>query len=212
MSKWWKLIQSCSRITPSTWTSSRSCVKTVHWIRWDSETGSWSKLLTNKISSWWFHFFYFHPYLGKIPYLTNIFQKGWNHQPDKICYLWVKEPADHSRKRDMIFCFRKKRQSCGDSCGWNASKWPKISITFQLMRMIEIWISTLTEVSIQTKKTLRKIQAFFEIIETHFRSLRSREILFFSHYFLKNNQRAPTYIVIYGVKLTNSVPRYRCNF
>ena len=23
--------------------------------------------------------FYFHPYLGKIPILTNIFQMGWNH-------------------------------------------------------------------------------------------------------------------------------------
>ena len=26
------------------------------------------------------HIFYFHPYLGKIPNLTNIFQMGWNHQ------------------------------------------------------------------------------------------------------------------------------------
>ena len=25
---------------------------------------------------------YFHPYLGKIPILTNIFQMGWNHQPE----------------------------------------------------------------------------------------------------------------------------------
>ena len=24
--------------------------------------------------------FYFHPYLGKIPYLTNIFEIAWNHQ------------------------------------------------------------------------------------------------------------------------------------
>ena len=24
--------------------------------------------------------FYFHPYLGKIPILTNIFEMGWNHQ------------------------------------------------------------------------------------------------------------------------------------
>ena len=33
---------------------------------------------------WWFQrFFYFHPYLGKIPNLTNIFQRGWNHQPEK---------------------------------------------------------------------------------------------------------------------------------
>ena len=26
--------------------------------------------------------FYFHPYLGKIPILTNNFQMGWNHQLD----------------------------------------------------------------------------------------------------------------------------------
>ena len=28
--------------------------------------------------------FYFHPYLGKIPILSNIFQMGWNHQLDKL--------------------------------------------------------------------------------------------------------------------------------
>ena len=28
---------------------------------------------------------YFHPYLGKISNLTNIFQMGWNHQPEKYC-------------------------------------------------------------------------------------------------------------------------------
>ena len=27
-----------------------------------------------------FKYFFFHPYLGKIPILTNIFQRGWNHQ------------------------------------------------------------------------------------------------------------------------------------
>ena len=27
-----------------------------------------------------FKYFFFHPYLGKIPILTNIFQMGWNHQ------------------------------------------------------------------------------------------------------------------------------------
>ncbi len=26
------------------------------------------------------YFFYFHPYLGKIPNLTNILQMGWNHR------------------------------------------------------------------------------------------------------------------------------------
>ena len=36
-----------------------------------------------KITGWWFQiFFYFHPYLEKVPILTNIFQMGWNHQVD----------------------------------------------------------------------------------------------------------------------------------
>ena len=29
--------------------------------------------------------FYFHPYLGKIPILTNIFRMGWNHQLVLVC-------------------------------------------------------------------------------------------------------------------------------
>ena len=47
------------------------------WSVWDVcwETSRWP------FSGWWFQiFFYFHPYLGKIPILTNIFQRGWNHQ------------------------------------------------------------------------------------------------------------------------------------
>ena len=28
--------------------------------------------------------FYFHPYLGKWSILTNIFQRGWNHQLEKV--------------------------------------------------------------------------------------------------------------------------------
>ena len=52
--------------------------------------------------------FDFHPYLGKIPILTNIFQMGWNHQPvlfpqkpgvdtdtgNRLCVFWmeVKDP------------------------------------------------------------------------------------------------------------------------
>ena len=32
------------------------------------------------LSRWWFQFFLFSPYLGKIPILFNIFQMRWNHQ------------------------------------------------------------------------------------------------------------------------------------
>ena len=35
-----------------------------------------------------FKYFYFHPYLGKIPILTNIFQRGWNHQPALVDWSW----------------------------------------------------------------------------------------------------------------------------
>ena len=33
--------------------------------------------------------FYFHPYLGLIPILTNIFQRGWNHQLVMVTQLCV---------------------------------------------------------------------------------------------------------------------------
>ena len=44
---------------------------------------------------------YFHPYLGRWPHLTNIFQRGWNHQLDYIsgesvvfvCFFWIIQPA-----------------------------------------------------------------------------------------------------------------------
>ena len=44
---------------------------------------------SNVFTSWisrrcFWKIFYFQPYLGKISKLTNIFQIGWNHQPD-IC-------------------------------------------------------------------------------------------------------------------------------
>ena len=68
-------------------------------------------------------FFYFHPYLGKISNLTNIFQMGWNHQLDicsspqtlllksypkisssrKICFLgcWNLPPKKDLQKRTL---------------------------------------------------------------------------------------------------------------
>ena len=44
--------------------------------------------------------FYFHPYLGKIPILTNIFQMGWNHQ--LVIVFWVQRPWKVSRDEDFI--------------------------------------------------------------------------------------------------------------
>ena len=41
-------------------------------------------------------FFYFHPYLGKIPNLTNIFQVGWNHQ---LVYFHIEPKIETSTKK-----------------------------------------------------------------------------------------------------------------
>ena len=48
--------------------------------------------------------FYFHPYLGKLPILTNMFQRGWNHQLVEQCLNFpgsegskpTQQPASHS--------------------------------------------------------------------------------------------------------------------
>ena len=44
-----------------------------------------------KLTSWLVvsNIFYVHPYLGKIPILTNMFQRGWNHQPTNICFSYI---------------------------------------------------------------------------------------------------------------------------
>ena len=49
----------------------------------------WCKMPTTcdlkLMTGWWYQIFViFDPYLGKIPKLTSIFQRGWNHQPDDI--------------------------------------------------------------------------------------------------------------------------------
>ena len=39
-----------------------------------------------------FKYFYFHPYFGKWSILTNIFQMGWNHQPEKVIVVYDDHP------------------------------------------------------------------------------------------------------------------------
>ena len=49
------------------------------------------KLRLSKWSVFWVvvsNILYFHPYLGKIPILTNIFQMGWNHQLFFLYQTW----------------------------------------------------------------------------------------------------------------------------
>ena len=49
--------------------------------------------------------FYFHPYLGKIFILTNIFQIGWNHQLDLLLRTHWCRPM-----MDRCHCFRLRRR------------------------------------------------------------------------------------------------------
>ena len=60
--------------------------RTVRRVSFSNQDSSFNQLMTR----WWFQtFFIFHPYLGKIPILTNIFQMGWNHRPDDD--IWGKK-------------------------------------------------------------------------------------------------------------------------
>ena len=63
--------------------------------------------------------FYFHPYLGKISNLTNIFQMGWNHQPDDVCFLFLEptQPGDN-------FCAIRQRKS-----RWSENEWRKNGVS-----------------------------------------------------------------------------------
>ena len=59
---------------------SRHCV--CHFFMW-ALSNTEQNLRKLKKTRWWQlkYFFYVHLYLGKISNLTNIFQRGWNHQP-----------------------------------------------------------------------------------------------------------------------------------
>ena len=56
-------------------------------------------------SGWWLNIFYFHPYLGKISKLTNIFQMGWNHQPVMIIVYYGLGHASLVHSGEIIYSF-----------------------------------------------------------------------------------------------------------
>ena len=53
--------------------------------------------------------FYFHPYLGKIPNLTNIFHRGWNHQ---LALLWFSLFMFFSMTSFFLWVFVDPKQPC----------------------------------------------------------------------------------------------------
>ena len=111
--------KTCQRI----WTLQKSARRITEWFYWvplnlpllgvpTSNTtlkGGCDLMFTlfGKMTRWWFHFFnYFHPYLGKIPNLTNIFQMGCNHQLDDhrlFCCFWL---LISEKRRNQVISLR----------------------------------------------------------------------------------------------------------
>ena len=67
--------------------------------------------------------FYFHPYLGKIPILTSIFQLGWfNHQLDMLSLEALGPGYDSHQKYDNsrgLFFLQKSPQLGGMRVNWS---------------------------------------------------------------------------------------------
>ena len=65
----------------------KSCANTLMfelnmWVFWGL-LRVYEKLYVQDKTGWWFqNVLYFHPYLAKWSNLTNIFQRGWSHQPE----------------------------------------------------------------------------------------------------------------------------------
>ena len=75
-------------------------------VGWRAEIPNLPNLMTwiHWISGWWFQIFViFHPYLEKIPILTHIFQRGWNHQLD-----FFKKHGGHHSAFCCLFFWRSK--------------------------------------------------------------------------------------------------------
>ena len=68
------------------------------------EVGEQSKYYIAKLGGGFKHF-YFHPYLGKIPILTNIFQMGWNHQLVNLCtFYYLLDTYGPDFNKSEIWC------------------------------------------------------------------------------------------------------------
>ena len=70
-------------------------------------------------------FFYFHPYLGKIPILTNIVQRGWNHQLEKIAQKQPEpQPAPKfARVEPTLKMVASTEKLLEEEAGWPSSLW-----------------------------------------------------------------------------------------
>ena len=93
-------------------------------------------ILTSIFFRWFVsNIFCFHPYLGKISNLTNIFQRGWNHQP--VLFVWGRAyflPWNSSQWKTVttiwgiIFChyFQAQKQQANLRKGRYPTLFPRI--------------------------------------------------------------------------------------
>ena len=72
-----------------------------------------------------FKYFLFAPLFGKIPILTNMFQRGWNHQPDKDAWHMI----FHEIFCEHFICH------CFAGKGFRIPRWIQIKENMQLQSM-----------------------------------------------------------------------------
>ena len=86
--------------------------------------------------------FYFYPYLGKIPILTNIFQMGWNHQLEKllvICSTLTAHVKHHHHTSDPEKVTLRRyglKRGYVPNCGETAVGWWMIYLIFKINRQL----------------------------------------------------------------------------
>ena len=90
--------------------------------------------------------FYFQPYLGKIPILTNIFQRGWNHQVVFFLKKYdssLRRFVNHAQREAAIDCILGRRQT-----GWfsECDLWDLFSHSpkTQFLALILVWFQIIS--------------------------------------------------------------------
>ena len=120
----------------------------VYPVYWSPRTSSivcWKFSIFNRKLRGCFIFF-FHSYLGKWSKMTNIFQMGWSHQLENICWVcliwWPSTQLARSAKEVVCFVFFLNvwRTIYGNSskmtCTQRYCKYPKSMKGFQFIQML----------------------------------------------------------------------------
>ena len=89
-----------------------------------------------------FNFFNFHPYLGKIPILTNIFQMGWNHQLVTISPVFFSgsKKTNFEKNRSLWLFFSERKMWSFNNVKCNSRKcWVRDKFCLLDWDWINIW-------------------------------------------------------------------------